>query len=45
MHGQNHIKSILSCFHLRLGLPSGSFPADYVNKTLYAPPLSPIRVT
>ena len=31
--------------HLRLGLPSGLFPSDFPNKTLYTPFLSPIRVT
>jgi hypothetical protein len=36
--------STLSLFsHLRLGLPRGSFPSDYLNKTLYASLLSPIR--
>ena len=31
--------------HLRLGLPSGSFPSGFHTKTLYAPLLSPIRAT
>jgi hypothetical protein len=32
-------------FHLRLGLPSGLLPSSSPTKTLYAPPLSPIRAT
>ena len=31
--------------HLRLGLPSGLFPSGFPTKTLYMPPLSPIRAT
>ena len=29
--------------HLRLGFPSGLFPSDFPNKTLYTPPHSSIR--
>jgi hypothetical protein len=36
--------SILSS-HLCLDLPSGLLPSGFRNKTLYAPPLSPIRAT
>ena len=39
-------RSILISFsHLSLGLPSGLFPSDFPTKTLYTPPLSPIRDT
>ena len=31
--------------HLRLGLPSGLFPSRFPTKSLYTPPLSPIRAT
>jgi len=31
--------------HLRLGLPSGLYPSDFSTKSLYTPPLSPLRVT
>ena len=31
--------------HLRLGLPSGLFPSDFLTKILYTPLLSPIRGT
>ena len=30
--------------HIRLGLPSGLFPSRFSTKTLYTPPLSPIRM-
>ena len=36
---------IILSFHLRLGLPSGLFPAWFPTKILYTPLLSPIRST
>jgi hypothetical protein len=36
---------LLLSSHLRLGLPSASFPAGFPTKTLYMPLFSPIRAT
>jgi len=36
---------LVSSSHLRLGLPSGLFLSGFYTKTLYTPPLSPIRAT
>ena len=39
-------RSILVSFSpLRLGLPSGPFPSSFPTRTMYAPPVSPIRPT
>ena len=44
VHAPSHFLRIHFA-HLRPGLPSGLFPSRLATKTLYAPLLSPIRVT
>ena len=39
------ISSLISFFHLPLGLPNSIFPSDFPTKTLHVPSLSHIRAT
>ena len=47
LHAPSHfcICVLILSFHLRLGLPSGLLPSDFLTSILHAPPLSPIRAT
>jgi len=44
-HPTSWISILILSSHLRLGLPSGLFPSDFLTKALYTPLLSPISNT